>query len=102
VINNAASGVIQAADADASRPGTNATINNRGRIISHNGSASSTGNDAIDFRSGSTFGATTLYNGARSGVAMARPSRSPARSPTSSSTPARSKALSSWTAATIR
>ena len=48
MINNSATGVIQAADADAIRPGTNATINNHGQIVSHNGTATSTGNDGID------------------------------------------------------
>src|SRR5712671_1124372 len=50
-ITNQATGIIQAADADAIRPGANATINNYGQIISHNGTPTSTGNDAIDFQS---------------------------------------------------
>lgn len=53
VINNAATGVISAADADAVRAGARATINNYGRIVSHNGTTASTGNDAIDFQSSS-------------------------------------------------
>lgn len=78
VINNSATGVIQAADADAIRPGTNATINNYGQIISHNGSASSTGNDAIDFQSVNTGGVVNNYaggviDGARHGITGDQP-----------------------------
>ncbi|MDO9299065.1 hypothetical protein [Bradyrhizobium sp.] len=78
VITNAASGVIQAADADAIRAGTNATINNSGQIVSHNGSASSTGNDAIDFQSAHTGGVVNnlaggVINGARHGVTGDQP-----------------------------
>jgi hypothetical protein len=48
-ITNEATGLIQAADADAVRPGTNATINNYGQIVALNGTPTSTGNDGIDF-----------------------------------------------------
>ena len=50
-ITNEATGLIQAADADAIRPGANATINNHGAIVALNGTPTSTGNDAIDFQS---------------------------------------------------
>jgi autotransporter passenger strand-loop-strand repeat protein len=63
VITNAATGVIQAADADAIRGGTNATINNYGQIVSHNASSSSTGNDAIDFQTVNTGGVINNYAG---------------------------------------
>ncbi|MCP3402166.1 hypothetical protein [Bradyrhizobium sp. CCGB20] len=63
VINNAATGVISAADADAIRPGANATINNYGQIVSHNASASSDGNDAIDFQSVNTGGVVNNFAG---------------------------------------
>ncbi|UQD71040.1 hypothetical protein JEY40_35145 [Bradyrhizobium japonicum] len=63
VINNAAGGVISAADADAIRPGANATINNYGQIVSHNASAASDGNDAIDFQSVNTGGVVNNYAG---------------------------------------
>ncbi len=49
-INNQATGLIHAADADAIRTGTNATINNYGQIISLNGTPTSDGNDGIDFQ----------------------------------------------------
>jgi hypothetical protein len=52
-ITNEATGVISAADADAVRPGTNATVNNHGTIVSFNGTPTSTGNDGIDFQSDS-------------------------------------------------
>jgi VCBS repeat-containing protein len=61
VINNASTGLIQAADADAIRGGTNATINNHGQIISKNGSSSSTGNDAIDFQAVNTGGVVNNF-----------------------------------------
>jgi autotransporter passenger strand-loop-strand repeat protein len=63
VINNAATGVISAADADAIRPGANATINNYGQIVSHNASTSSSGNDAIDFQSVNTGGVVNNFAG---------------------------------------
>ena len=72
IINNNASGVIQAADADAIRGGANATINNYGQIVSHNGSSDSDGNDAIDFqaRSGGIVNnyAGGSIDGARHGI----------------------------------
>ncbi|MBR0858016.1 beta strand repeat-containing protein [Bradyrhizobium liaoningense] len=78
VINNAATGVISAADADAIRPGANATINNDGQIVSHNGSASSSGNDAIDFQSVNTGGVVNNFaggviDGARHGITGDQP-----------------------------
>lgn len=63
VINNAATGVISAADADAIRPGANATINNYGQIVSHNASAASDGNDAIDFQSINAGGVVNNFAG---------------------------------------
>lgn len=72
IITNNATGVIQAADADAIRGGINATINNYGQIVSHNGSSSSDGNDAIDFqtRSGGVVNNYEggLIDGARHGI----------------------------------
>ena len=49
-ITNEATGLIQAADADAIGPGSNATVNNYGTIKSLNGTPTSTGNDGIDFQ----------------------------------------------------
>lgn len=63
VINNSATGVISAADADAVRAGARATINNYGQIVSHNASASSDGNDAIDFQSVNTGGVVNNFAG---------------------------------------
>ncbi|WP_441237723.1 beta strand repeat-containing protein [Bradyrhizobium sp. 930_D9_N1_4] len=63
VINNSASGVISAADADAIRAGARATINNYGQIVSHNASAASSGNDAIDFQSVNTGGVVNNFAG---------------------------------------
>jgi len=60
-ITNTATGVITAADADAVRPGTNATINNYGRIQAFQPSGS-TGNDGIDFQSTGT-GVVNNYAG---------------------------------------
>ncbi|WP_456619830.1 MULTISPECIES: beta strand repeat-containing protein [unclassified Bradyrhizobium] len=79
VINNAAGGVISAADADAIRAGAHATINNNGRIVSQNASASSSGNDAIDFQSVNTggvvnnFGGGSIIDGARHGITGDQP-----------------------------
>ena len=42
-ITNQATGLLQAADADAIRTGTNATINNHGQIVALNGTPTSTG-----------------------------------------------------------
>lgn len=50
-ITNTSTGVIEAADADAIRPGANTTINNYGLIESFNGTSTSSGNDGIDFQS---------------------------------------------------
>ncbi len=52
VINNSATGVIRAADADAIRPGNNSTVSNHGLIFG--GTASATGNDGVDFQSANT------------------------------------------------
>lgn len=78
VINNSATGVISAADADAIRPGANATINNYGQIVSHNASSSSSGNDAIDFQSVNTGGVVNNFaggviDGARHGITGDQP-----------------------------
>lgn len=78
VVNNAAGAVISAADADAIRPGANATINNYGQIVSHNASAASTGNDAIDFQSVNTGGVVNnfaggIIDGARHGITGNQP-----------------------------
>lgn len=50
-ITNEATGVIEAADADAIRPGANAVVNNYGEILSQNATSASSGNDGIDFQS---------------------------------------------------
>ncbi|WP_061025446.1 calcium-binding protein [Bradyrhizobium sp. CCH5-F6] len=78
IITNAAGAVISAADADAVRAGANATIYNYGLIVSHNASASSSGNDAIDFQS--VNGGGVIYNyaggiidGARHGITGDQP-----------------------------
>lgn len=78
VINNSATSVISAADADAIRPGANATINNYGQIVSHNASSSSSGNDAIDFQSVNTGGVVNNFaggviDGARHGITGDQP-----------------------------
>ena len=71
-ITNQATGLLEAADADAVRTGVNATINNHGKIISFNGTPTSDGNDAIDFQAN---GGGTVNNfeggsvtGARHGI----------------------------------
>jgi Ca2+-binding RTX toxin-like protein len=71
-ITNQATGLLQAADADAIRTGTNATINNYGQIVSLNGTPTSDGNDAIDFQ-GNTGGVVNnfaggIIDGARHGI----------------------------------
>ena len=78
VINNSATGVISAADADSVRAGANATINNYGQIVSHNASAASSGNDAIDFQSVNTGGVVNNFaggviDGARHGITGDQP-----------------------------
>ncbi|MGY8706809.1 hypothetical protein RAD16_13805 [Bradyrhizobium sp. 18BD] len=78
VINNAATGVISAADADAIRAGAHATINNYGQIVSHNASAASSGNDAIDFQSVNAGGVVNnfaggIIDGARHGITGDQP-----------------------------
>lgn len=49
-LTNQATGLLQAADADAIRAGVNMVIDNSGRIVSHT-SPGDTGNDGIDFQS---------------------------------------------------
>lgn len=71
-ITNTATGVIEAADADAIRPGANTTLNNYGLIESFNGTPTSTGNDGIDFQS-TAYGTVNNYQdgqiiGARHGI----------------------------------
>jgi hypothetical protein len=72
VINNMATGVIWAADADAIRPGTNATVNNYGKIYSQTTGRADTGNDGIDFQDTGTGTinnyATGSITGARHGI----------------------------------
>jgi autotransporter-associated beta strand protein len=70
-LTNEASGLIQAADADAIRGGVNMLIDNFGRILGHS-SPGDTGNDAIDFQ---TIGSGIVNNhtgglieGARHGI----------------------------------
>jgi Ca2+-binding RTX toxin-like protein len=75
-ITNEATGLIQAADADAVRAGTNATVNNLGTIKSLNGTPTSTGNDGLDFQgntgdivnNGDVTHTAALISGARHGI----------------------------------
>jgi Ca2+-binding RTX toxin-like protein len=71
-VTNNAGGIIEAADADAIRGSVNAVINNSGTIQSKNFSASSTGNDAIDFQGNAGGFVNNLQNahiiGARHGI----------------------------------
>jgi autotransporter-associated beta strand protein len=75
-ITNEATGLIQAADADAVRAGANATVNNLGAILSLNGTPTSTGNDGLDFQgnkngtinNGDATHTTALISGARHGI----------------------------------
>ncbi|MEN3382879.1 MAG: hypothetical protein V7608_2923, partial [Hyphomicrobiales bacterium] len=60
-IINRATGIIAAADADAIRPGTNATINNYGQIIGAN-APGNTGSDGIDFQD-LGYGSVHNFNG---------------------------------------
>ena len=71
-ITNQATGLLEAADADAVRTGANATINNYGQIVSHNGTPASDGNDGIDFQA-NTGGVVNNFaggsiTGARHGI----------------------------------
>ena len=71
-ITNQATGLLEAADADAVRTGVNATINNYGQIVSHNGTPVSDGNDGIDFQA-NTGGVVNNFaggsiTGARHGI----------------------------------
>jgi RTX calcium-binding nonapeptide repeat (4 copies) len=71
-ITNQSTGILRAADADAVRTGTNATVNNYGQIISLNGTPASDGNDGIDFQA-NTGGAVNNFaggviDGARHGI----------------------------------
>jgi len=68
-IYNYATGILQAADADAVRPGQNTTVYNYGQITSLNGTLTSSGNDGIDFQ-GNTGG--TVYNYAGGTITGAR------------------------------
>jgi len=70
-LTNEATGLIQAADADAIRGGVNMVIDNYGHILGH-ASPGDTGNDAIDFQ-GNSGGAVHNYaggviDGARHGI----------------------------------
>lgn len=71
-INNFATGVMSAADADGIRPGNGATINNWGSIQGN--TTGDTGNDGIDFqdpgKSGAVnnYGSTSSITGARHGI----------------------------------
>ncbi|WP_158916534.1 autotransporter-associated beta strand repeat-containing protein [Caulobacter sp. S45] len=75
-ITNEATGLIQAADADAIRGGVNTTIINLGKIVSMNGTPTSSGNDGVDFQdnaggviqNGNADDTTALISGARHGV----------------------------------
>lgn len=75
-ITNQATGHIIAADADAIRPGTNATINNHGAIEGQS-SAGDTGNDGIDFQDAGYGGVHNFAGGsivgARHGITAKLP-----------------------------
>ena len=76
-IINRAGGVIEAADADAVRPGAYGLVDNYGTIQAKNGTASSTGNDGIDFQA-NAGGIVNNYQGgaiigAHHGIAGAQP-----------------------------
>ena len=71
-ITNQSTGILRAADADAVRTGTNATVNNYGQIVSLNGTPASDGNDGIDFQANTggvvnNFAGGTI-DGARHGI----------------------------------
>jgi autotransporter-associated beta strand protein len=70
IINNFASGVIRARDADAVRPGTNGVVNNYGTIIST--VTTDTGSDGIDVQNGTGVTVNNFsggsINGARHGI----------------------------------
>ena len=85
VITNQATGVISAADADAIRPGTNATIVNLGKIVAGTPVTSvgnATGNDAIDYKThtgvvisnGDAGHTSASITGARHGITGSTPS----------------------------
>lgn len=65
-ITNHAGGVIQAADADAIRPGNNSTIDNFGTIAAL--SAGGSGNDGIDFQSGDSGTVNNMTGGTITGA----------------------------------
>jgi hypothetical protein len=84
-ITNQASGVISAADADAVRPGSNATIVNLGKIVAGTTVTSvgnATGNDAIDYKThtggvisnGDASHTSASITGARHGITGSTPS----------------------------
>ena len=75
-MTNQATGLIQAADADAIRGGVNMVIDNSGRILGHS-SPGDTGNDGIDFQ-GNRGGVVNnhtggLIEGARHGITGDQP-----------------------------
>lgn len=75
-IANEVGGLIQAADADAIRPGTNATINNYGHIFGN--TAGADGNDGVDFQDDNTGGvvhnfAGGVIEGTRHGITGGNP-----------------------------
>ena len=67
IINNFATGVIQARDADSVRPGTNGVVNNYGTIIST--VTTDTGSDGVDVQNGT---GVTINNFAGGGIIGAR------------------------------
>lgn len=75
-INNYATGIMKAADADALRPGSGATINNYGQIIANyvtGGSGAGSSNDGIDFQDPGNTGTINNFlggsiTGARDGI----------------------------------
>jgi len=66
IINNFATGVMQARDADAVRPGTNGVVNNYGTIIST--VTTDTGSDGVDVQNGSGVTINNFSGGSITGA----------------------------------
>jgi autotransporter-associated beta strand protein len=67
IVNNFATGILQARDADAVRPGVNGVVNNYGRIIATN--TTDTGDDGIDVQTNTGI---TINNFAGGSITAAR------------------------------
>lgn len=66
IINNFATGVMQARDADAVRPGTNGVVNNYGAIIST--VSTDTGSDGVDVQNGTGVTINNVFGGSITGA----------------------------------